>query len=324
MRAARLLSSGVAARTIHVFHPQADAFEKLIGSKAPEREVVTLKERADFDAAIPHARVIFAPFPPSAGWAPARRLELVQLAGVGVDHFFPVSDMPASVEIAGMRGAFSEDAAEHAMTMLLALARQLPSFLDDQREHTWRQRPVARLRGRKLAILGLGGIGRALAPRAAAFGMQVRGMCRRPREVPGVANVVGPAGKYELLAWCDALVVALPRTPETQGLIDAGALKILREGTLLVHLARGGIIDEDALVERLEAGVIRAALDVFEGEPLPPESRFWDCPNLIVTPHVAGFGEGYLEKAVQMLLENVVRLERGEPRFGLVDRSLGY
>lgn len=314
----------MAARTIHVFHPRAEVFEELIAERAPEREVVTLADRADFDASIASVRVIFAPYPPTEGWAPARRLELVQLCGVGVDHFFPLVDMPEHVEIAVMRGAFSEDAAEHAMTMLLALTRELPSYLEDQRGHRFDQRPVPRLRGKRLAIVGLGGVGQALAKRAVAFGMEVRGMRRVARPTEHVEAVVGLEGLGELLAWCDAVVVAVPLTHATQGLIDAAAIAKLREGAILVHLARGGIVDESALLERLEAGTIRAALDVFEHEPLAEDGPLWDLDGVIVTPHVAGLGEGYLEKAVEMLLDNVARLERGEPRFGLVDRSLGY
>lgn len=303
---------------------RAAAFGELIAAQAPEREVVLLPEPADFAAAVRHARVIFAPYPPREGWAPARRLELLQLCGVGVDHFFPTVDLPAHVEIAGMRGAFSEDAAEHAMTMLLALARGLGSFLEDQRARTWNQRMVPRLRGRRLAIIGLGGIGTAIAKRAAVFGLEVRGLCRTPRPMEHLDAVYGRQGLHSLAAWCDALVIAAPRTPETEGMIDNVVIGCLKKGAIVVHLARGGIVDERALLARLDAGTLSAALDVFVDEPLDAQSPLWGRPNVIITPHVAGFGEGYLETAVQMLLENVARLERGEPRFGLVDRTLGY
>jgi phosphoglycerate dehydrogenase-like enzyme len=183
---------------------------------------------------------------------------------------------------------------------------------------------VPRLRGRRLALIGLGGIGTAIAKRAAAFGLEVRGICRTPRKMEHLDAVYGRQGLHGLAAWCDALVIAAPLTPETAGMIDAAVIACLRKGAIVVHLARGGIVDERALLARLEAGTLSAALDVFVDEPLAETSPFFGLANVIVTPHVAGFGEGYLEKAVEMLLENVARLERGEPRFGLVDRVLGY
>ncbi|MCB9593660.1 MAG: D-2-hydroxyacid dehydrogenase [Sandaracinaceae bacterium] len=311
-------------RVIHVFSPQAARFADLVAAQDPTREVVCWTERGAFDAGLGSARVLLAPYPPREGWEGARRLELIQLCGVGADHFLPSPDLPAHVEIAGMRGAMAPDAAEHAMTMLLALRRGLPGFLDDQRARVWRQRSVPRLAGARLAIVGLGAIGRAVASRAAAFGLEVRGVRRGGAPVAGVAQVLTPDRLEELLRWCDAVVICAPRTPETLGLIDAAALAALRDDALLVNVSRGGLVDEAALLERLRAGTLRAALDVFEDEPLSADSSFWDAPYTIVTPHVAGYGEGYLDRAVELLLANVARLERGEPREGLVDRARGY
>ena len=317
----------MAARAIHVFSPHAPRFAALIAARAPERDLVLLRERAELDACLGRVRVLFAPFPPSEGWGPAARLELLQLCGVGVDHFLPSPDLPASVEIAGMRGAMAPDVAEHAMLMLLALTRDLPHFAEAQRQRVFEQRMVPRLRGAKLAIVGFGSIGRALAARARGFGVRVRGLRRHPGAASppaGVEEVVPPAGLHELLAWCDAVVVCTPRTAETRGSIGAEALNQLHDGAILINVARGGIVHEGPLLDRLRAGTLRAALDVFEDEPLDETSPFWDAPNTIVTPHVAGYGEGYLERSVELLLDNVARLERGEPREGLVDRALGY
>ncbi|MEZ4336632.1 MAG: D-2-hydroxyacid dehydrogenase [Sandaracinaceae bacterium] len=308
---------------IHTYGPHAHTLKQQIVATDPDREVVPWADRAAFDAGLGSARVLFAPYPPRTGWAGARRLELIQLAGVGVDHFLPSPDLPDHVAIAGMRGAMADDAAEHAMTMLLALARELPSFLDGQRARTWKQRMVPRLAGRRLAIVGLGAIGRALARRAMAFDVDVRGVRRTGAPIDGIA-VVGLDGLDALLDWCDAVVICAPRTAETKGLLGAERIARLRDGTILVNVSRGGIVDELALLDRIRAGTITAALDVFEEEPLPPGSLFWNTRGAIVTPHVAGYGVGYMERAVEHLLANVARLERGEPLEGLVDREAGY
>jgi len=312
------------SRVIHLYGSGAQRFADLVSSREPERRLVVCDTAPALEAQIQELEVLFAPMPPRSGWRRAKRLDLIQLCGVGVDHFLPSPDLPESVEIAGMRGAMADDVAEHAMLMWLALTRALPSFLDDQRAHAFRQRRVARLRDQRLAIVGLGSIGRSLASRAQAFGAEVRGLRRSGAAVPGVQSVVGPDGLHALLAWCDAVVICTPRTDETRGLFDAAALAQLRPGATLINVARGGIVREPALLERLHEGTLQAALDVFETEPLAPSSPFFDAPNTIVTPHVAGFGSGYEERAIELLLENVRRLERGEPRTGVIDRSLGY
>jgi len=309
---------------IHVFSEHATRFRDLILEVEPMRDVVAWTDREAFDDGIAQARVVFAPFPPRDGWADAGRLELVQLLGVGADHFLPAPTLPERVHIAGMRGAMADDVAEHVLLMLLALTRDLLGFAADQRAHRWKQRKVARLRGRKLAILGFGSIGAAVAARAAPFGCAIRAVRRHPEPAAGVEAVLGPDRLLDVLRWCDSLVVCTPLTDETRGLVGAEALERLADGALLVDVSRGGVVAPGPLADRLRAGTLRAALDVFEDEPLDPASPLWELPNVVVTPHVSGFGEGYLERAVAMLLENVGRLERGEPLIGLVDRDLTY
>jgi phosphoglycerate dehydrogenase-like enzyme len=259
---------------------------------------------------------------------PARALELLQLAGAGVDHLLPSPDLPDHVAIAGIRGAFADEAAEHAILMMLALTRRLPELLDRQRRREWAQRPVAKLAGRTVLVLGLGEIGRRVAARASALGMRVLGVRRASAPVAHVdrSDPCEQVGELEaLLPEAEHVVVTVPLTRATRHLLDARTLALLPRGALIVHLSRGGVIDEAALLEALRSGALGgAALDVFEHEPLPPDSPFWDAPNTIVTPHVAGYGERYLETAVAALLENVRRLEAGEPLVGVIDRDAGY
>lgn len=282
--------------------------------------VVALEDREALDAALPEVRVLFAPMPPRSGWARARSLEWVQLAGAGVDHFLPSPDLPERVVVTNARGVFADEAADHAMMMVLALTRRLPRLVEQQRAHRWEMHPMPKLAGRTLLVLGLGEIGRRVAARAAAFGMRVRGVRRSGAPVDGVevSAEVTPA----LVAESDAVVIALPRTAETDHILPVDALA---PHAVVVDVSRGGRVDAAALAARLRAGTLGgAALDVFEEEPLPSDSPLWDTPDLIVTPHVAGYGERYLARATAFFRANLERFAAGRPLRGLVDREARY
>ena len=170
------------------------------------------------------------------------------------------------------------------------------------------------LAGRTLGILGLGAIGEAVARKARALGMRVIGTRRSGAPTPHADRIYPPSGTDEVLEESDAIVVLLPLTPETQGLLDRQRLSRMREGALLVNLARGGIVEEDALAESLKQGHLGgAALDVFDAEPLPPGNPLWDTPNLLITPHMGGLVGDYLDRALEIFFENLDRLERGAP-----------
>src|SRR5579884_296957 len=157
-----------------------------------------------------------------------------------------------------------------------------------------------------MGILGLGTIGRAIARRAQAFGLRVWGTRRTAGEVPGVERVLGPEGLDEVLRVADVLVVTLPLTPATRGLIGARELALLPAGAFVVNVGRGGLIDEAALVDALRAGHLAGAgLDVFEEESLPETSPLWTLPEVILTPHVAGNFPGYMDRVVPLFCANL-------------------
>jgi phosphoglycerate dehydrogenase-like enzyme len=316
--------AAVAPSVIHVYHEGASRIGDVVRRAAPDREVVVWTRRADLVAGLADVEVLFAPMPPRDGWAGARRLRLLQLAGAGVDILLPSPDLPPYVEVAGARGVFAAEVAEHVIASLLALVRRLPELLDQQRERRWKPRARPSVVGETLVLLGVGEIGRRIARAALALDMRVVGVSRRGRPLAGVETV--PVDRLaEVLPAAHTLVVATPLTPSTAHLIDAAMLRRLRPGAFLINVARGGIVDEDALAEALAAGRLGgAALDVFATEPLPADSRLWTAPGLIVSPHIAGHGERYFERCVDILVENVRRLETGEPRTHLVDRIFGY
>lgn len=309
---------------IHVYHEHAGP-QILEALAAREVEATLLASRDALRAALPEVEVLFCGFPPRGGWAPGTRLRLVQLMGAGADVLLPAEGLREEALVAGLRGVMAPEVSEHAIGLLLSLVRGLPVHAERQAERAWRPFASASLDGTTLLVVGLGAIGARVARLGDALGMHVIGVRRRARPCAHVAQVYEADALHEALAQAHHVIVTLPLTEQTRGLFDADALAACRPGAQLVHVGRGGVIDEAALLEALRAGQIGgAALDVFATEPLPEDSALWHAPNLLVTPHVAGLGLRYLERAVDVLLDNVARLERGEPLEGLVDRTLGY
>ena len=200
--------------------------------------------------------------------------------------------------------------------------------------------------GLTLGLIGYGHIGRGVAHLARAFGMRVLATStsvreRTPLSIPGVGPFSDPPAIAvphllpderipqtwldDLLDTSDVVVICAPLTPQTRGMIDAAALARMKRGTYLINIARGKIVEEAALVQALREGHLAGAgLDVTAEEPLPAESPLWDLPNVIITPHVSGKSDQYVERAVNILLANLERLRRGEPPLNLVDRTQGY
>jgi phosphoglycerate dehydrogenase-like enzyme len=185
---------------------------------------------------------------------------------------------------------------------------------------------VRELAGSNLAILGAGAIGANLARMAAALGQRVRILRRdAARTVEGAEAVVPPERLGELLAWADFVVLALPLTAETRGLIDKAALARMKSDAYLINVGRGELVDEVALLRVLERGAIAgAALDVFTEEPLPSGHPFWTLPNLVLTPHVSGYTPNYFGKALALFEDNLRRYREGLPLRNVVDKYLGY
>ncbi len=323
------MSTGKVAK-IHVHHGFEPAIGEAIAAQLrtgmPEREIVVSHLDHELAARIGEIEVLLAFRPPKGMWAGAARLRLIQMMGAGVDALLPAPDLPAQVRVTNARGLHGAQMSEFALAMMLALAKRIPRALEQQRAHLWKLYGLPQLGGKTLGILGLGAIGAAVAEKARAFGMRVIGTQRVAKEVPNVDLVVtGPEGAARVLGESDYVVILLPLTPETRGSIGARELDQLKPGAYLVNLARGGIVDEHALLERLRSGRIAgAASDVFAREPMPPSDPLWDAPNLIVTPHVAGLEPEYMVRLMELAADNVSRLEGGRPLRNLVDRERGY
>ena len=241
------------------------------------------------------------------------RLKWIQALGTGVDG---ICDRPAlrdGVIVTNVHGLHGESMSESALLSMLALARSLPRSLSSQARHAWDRFTVKLVSGKTVGILGVGAIAKDLAPRCKALGMNVVGITSAKRELPGFDRMFA---RHELAAAVpslDFLVLLTPYSEQTRGIVDANVLKAMKPSSFLINLARGGIVDEPALLEALSRGTIAgAALDVFATEPLPPAHPFWGMPNVIVTPHLGGFHDQYAEKALPVIEENLSKFLAGD------------
>jgi D-2-hydroxyacid dehydrogenase (NADP+) len=242
----------------------------------------------------------------------AAGLRWLHTFSAGVDHPWFQVLRKRGVRLSTSSGAHAAPIAHTVLLYLLALARDLPAWMDAQRRHAWERHRSRDLDDLVLGVVGLGPIGCEVARLGRALGMRVVGTRRTPRgDEP--CETWPLARLDELVALADALVLALPLTDETRRILDAGRLGRMKPGAWLVNVGRGGLVDEAALVESLRSGRLGGAgLDVFEVEPLPPESPLWTLPNVIVTPHNSGDTPGNAPRAALIFLENLSRYARGE------------
>lgn len=227
-------------------------------------------------------------------------------------------------------GAYGVSIAEHMIAVSLVMMRRLDEFFDETRNEKWLlPRPQKSLKDCRITVLGTGDIGTTFAKRAKAFEpAKITGVCRSGKASQAVYDEVLPVSKLEqILPETDLLAMSLPATPETKNIMSKEKLSLLPEGAYIVNVGRGSAIDETALAENLESGHLAgAALDVFQKEPLPQESKLWKTKNLLITPHVAGnMTLAYTKnKNVEMFIEDLHNFSAGKPLRYLVDRKLGY
>lgn len=252
--------------------------------------------------------------------AQAPKLAFIQSISAGVDQYSREALTAAGIRLASAQGVNERAVAEHAIALILAMARQIPQGRDNQTARRWRgmisdiSRREDELGGKTLVIVGMGRIGSRLATLAKAFDMRVIGTKRDPARGKGAADVVvAPDELMGVLAEADFVALTCPLTPATEKLIDARALAAMKPSAFLINVARGRVVDELALVDALEkGGIAGAAVDCVWDEPLPESSPVWTTNNLLITPHTAGETRRYEDNVIDLLLENVDRLWRGE------------
>ena len=250
----------------------------------------------------------------------AANARFIQVCAAGYDRFGLEALRERGVRLANGSGVNRNAVSDHAMALLLTLVRHIHTGRDRQREHVWREmisdlgRREEELAGKTMVIYGLGAIGSRLARLARAFDMYVIGIKRDTASHDGSAGEVRPPDRFPAsLAEADVVALTCPLTPETENLIDASALARMKPGAYLINVARGRCVDESALVDALERGAIAGAgIDTTWEEPLAPDSALWELETVLITPHTAGETRKYEDNVVDILIENVRRLQRGE------------
>ena len=262
----------------------------------------------------------------------ARELRWIHSPAAGVGGMLFPAMRESPVVISNSRGMSADVIAEHVLALVLALFRKLPLAIRRQSERRWAQdesvaEPMRTVAGTAVLLVGLGGIGAAVARRFAALGAEVTGVRRHvERGMPdGVSRVATPDRLLELLPSAHVVVIAAPHTASTRRMIGGRELEAMRPDTILINVSRGQLVDESALAAALAANVIGGAgLDVFEKEPLPVESPLWTLPNVLITPHTSGFRPDHWDAATDLFAENLRRFDAGQPLLNVVDKTAGY
>lgn len=310
-----------------------DAEAAVLCDRFPEIGFVRARDQDEALRAIEDVEVGFTPFLTSEMVRRARHLRWVHSPAAAVEGLLPLADLgEREIVVSNSRGVQAIPMAEHVIGGLLVLARKFDRTLAAQREKRWIQNELPddwpwMLHGRAMTIVGLGTIGMEIARRANAFGMRVTGVRRRVDEArPSfVENVVGSNHLDDALRGCDVLVLSAPAVSSTHRMIGAEQLAMLNPGAVVVNVARGQIIDEDAMRRALETGQLGGAvLDVFDREPLDASSPLWSLPNVVITPHSSGFRASHWNDVIALFNDNLRRYQRGESLRNVVDLSAGY
>ena len=279
---------------------------------------------------LPGSDVLFA-WRPRRGpleeaWDRAGDLRWIQSASAGVDGLMFPGLVEGDVVLTNARGVFDEAIAEFVVGVLALFAKDLIGILDRQRRGEWLHEETERLASKRVLIVGVGPVGRAMARSCGALGMRVRGVGRTARTGDEAFGTIhGFDELTDSLPWADYVVDALPATPETRGAFGEEAFGAMNAWARFVNVGRGSTVDEAALVRALAEGRIAgAALDVFEEEPLPASSPLWSMANVVVSPHMSGDFAGWRETVVELFVENLERYLTGRPLRGVVDKRRGY
>lgn len=304
-----------------IYHKDARLYREILSKRLPELEICSAsrpEEAVDF---IGETEILLTWGIPDELLKNANRLKWFASLGAGNEHLVNHPLIPEAVTFTKM-AVYGEMMAEYVFAYLLYFFRDIAKYIGDQEKKVWEQTRPERLRGKTMGILGLGSIGKEIAKRGKQFGMTILGVKRDPEPVDHVDQFFSPADLAKMIPLVDILVNTLPLTAETYHLLGEKELDLMKSGATLFNIGRGKTIDQKALIRVLKSGKIKAVLDVFEEEPLPPESELWTLENVVITPHVSGIN--IPEEICDGFIRNYKRWVRGEPLDGLVDRQKGY
>ncbi len=256
----------------------------------------------------------------------AKSLQWVMQPFVGVERSMYPAFKESPITLINSKRLYGPQLAEHAFALLLSLTRGINTQLELMQEKEWKWLPCVEVSGMTMGILGLGGIGRAVAQRAKAFDFEVIAVDPEPMEKPDTVDELGQLDQlHEFLSRSEVLTVCCPITPQTHKLLSHAEFDALPEGCYFINVSRGKVVDEDALVAALKSGkVAGAGLDVTYTEPCPQDNPLWTLPNVILTSHTAGASQNIAKRAMETFLDNMHRYVNGEPLINVVDKEKGY
>ncbi|MHB0857990.1 MAG: D-2-hydroxyacid dehydrogenase [Anaerolineae bacterium] len=298
---------------------------------APDMQLLVSTNKDEIEGALGDIQVAAGGFPHDL-LLKARALRWLQQWGAGVDWLMRYPEA-ATMEfiLTNASGVHAVPISEHILAFLFAFARGLPAAFHAQREHQWTRfdddaGSVFELAEKTMVLIGVGAIGERTAMIASGVGIRVLGVRRNPDQpAQGVAEMHAVADLPQLLPQADFVVLTVPLTGETKGMIGEAELRAMKPTSHIVNIGRGGTIQEQALIRALQEGWIGGAgLDVFEEEPLPADSPLWDMKNVIITAHYSGSTPRYSERAMAIFLDNLERFKTGRPLRNVVDKKLGY
>lgn len=291
------------------------------------RNIPPLKP-GEFERQVGDAEVIFGLRLPKNITQIAPRLRWMHVYGAGVDYLAGTGILEKGILLTNSSGVNAPPIAEFVLMYMIMHVKQMMKRIEAHRERKWVRYANDELRGATLGIVGPGHIGAEVAKRASAFDMRVLAARRSytPGEkLPSIQTVYPMERLHEMLGQCDFVVVAVSLTKETTRLIGEAEFRAMRPGAFFMNVARGAVMDQDALIRALKSGRLGGAgLDVFDPEPLPPESELWGLPNVIITPHNSGGIKAHAQRATELFCENLRRYLKGQPLENLIDPKKGY
>ncbi len=320
------MRNDVMTERVLIYDERAERYRDLLQRECPGVAFDATYSRERAMELAPHATalVIIGPlvWPELIDAAP--ELKWVQTLTSGTNPITSLPNLKPEVIVTSTRGIHGPQVSEMALLQMLALSRDYRRMIENQRAAHWDRWFQAVIFRKTVAIFGVGSIAEELAPRCRAFGMHVVGISDHRTDVPHFERIVRRSQAADVLAEADFVVVLLPRSPETAGCINAGVFSAMKESAFLINVSHGGVVDEAALIDALQSHRIAgASMDVFAQEPLPPASPLWSTERLVLTPHLGGMTDIYVEQAVPVVAENVRAFAAGryEAMRNVVERS---
>ncbi|MFH1573651.1 MAG: D-2-hydroxyacid dehydrogenase [Acidobacteriota bacterium] len=314
------------ARTkVLFFYPSyVEEYKALLEKNVPQAEFLICTSREELEKHAPAAEIALVGMTfPQDVFQRMPRLKWIQLMAAGVDRYVQNAEHFRHIPVCRITGAFGKYMAEYVLAYVLYYCQDIPRVLRSQKARKWDPYRMEFVHQKTLGVMGLGHIGRVVAQRAGGMGMRVVSWDMAPTDVPFVERQFLPPELPGFLKEADFVVLTLPATPATKDLVGRAFFQAMQRTAYLINICRGAVLDEEALVEALRSGQIAGAvLDVMKEEPLPPESPLWDCPNLIVTPHISG--PSLPADMVEIFRENFRRFVEKEPLIGLIDFTRGF